>query len=195
MRPYKQVVLKLPKHSGATTLGLFHMDVDDYSLSPDEDADIFYVINRRAVTLFQQGRSWMRRFRYYSAGNAFMKAINSMKNCRVCSFEQECQRTDLLIALLENLMVCFNKIRRSKCVCTAMKDLRLLTKNNPSWWALCQEGRALEALGKYYPARLSYTKALKKKPGEQSIKEEITRISKRIGDLEGTKQMLSQLSI
>ncbi|XP_043644736.1 inactive peptidyl-prolyl cis-trans isomerase shutdown [Drosophila teissieri] len=191
MRPYKQGGFD----SKSTSHGLFHVDVKDYSLIPKEEDDMFYAIYRRANTLLQAGRTWMGRSRYPSAGNAFQKAINSLKNCRMSSFEQECQQTDLLIALLENLMVCFNKMRRSRCVCNAMKDLRLLTRNNPSWWALCQEGRALEALGKYHRARVSYIRALKKRPGEQRIKEEITRISKRIGDLEETKQMLSQLSI
>ncbi|EDW91020.1 inactive peptidyl-prolyl cis-trans isomerase shutdown isoform X1 [Drosophila yakuba] len=191
MRPYKPGGFD----SKSRTHGLFHVDDNDYSIIPKVEEDLFYVIYRRAQTLFRAGKTWMRRSLYHRAGNVFLKAINSLKNCRMSSFEQECQQTDLLIGLLENLMVCFNKMRRPKCVCNAMKDLRRLTRNNPSWWALCQVGRALDALGKYHRARSSYIKALKKRPMEQSIKEEITRISKRIGDLEETERMLSQLSI
>lgn len=195
MLPNDKKGFKAAKNDKFSTHALLNENDNDQSLSSDEQDDIFFLIYRKAHTLFQAGKLWMRRMRYHDAQRAFEKAITRLKTCKTSSFEQQCRKKDMLIALFESLMICFNKMRQSRCVCYVMKELRLLTINNPSALALCQHGRALSDLGKYHPSRLCYIKALKKRPRDQGIKDKITRISKRIKELEDTNQMLSQLSI
>ncbi|EDX07081.1 inactive peptidyl-prolyl cis-trans isomerase shutdown [Drosophila simulans] len=195
MRPYKKDAFKAQEYIRLSAHALLCEDDNDQSLNSHEQHDIVFLTYRKAHTLLQAGKLCMRRMQYYCAKSAFEKAISCLKNCKMTSLEQKRRKKGMLIALFETLMICLNKMRRYRCVCHVMKDLRLLTINNPSALALCQHGRALSHLGKYYPSRLCYLKALKKSPRDKSIMNKITRINKRINDIEETSKMLSQLSI
>ncbi|XP_037715395.1 inactive peptidyl-prolyl cis-trans isomerase shutdown [Drosophila subpulchrella] len=175
--------------------GLFQVEVIDYSLIeenqiPEEERDKFYVVYPKAKDFYLEGKIWLRRYRYRNAETSFQKAIDFLKTCRMTDSEEKRQQNDLLINLFQGLMVCYNSLNRPKCACTTMKELRLLTGNQPSWRALYQEGRALTILGDYDRARISYKRAQKKQPDNQDIEDEITKITKRINNLEVAKREL-----
>ncbi|KAH8348893.1 hypothetical protein KR084_012264, partial [Drosophila pseudotakahashii] len=156
----------------------------------EEDRNKFYVVYPKAKYLFQKGKIWIKRLRYRNAVTSFQKGIKSLKTCQIKDSEEERQQTDLLINLFQGLMICHNNMNRPKWACNAMKEVRLLTKNNPPWRTLYQEGRALTILGEYDRARLSYIRAKEKQPDNQDIKDEITKISKRISNLQVAKREL-----
>ncbi|XP_016997947.2 inactive peptidyl-prolyl cis-trans isomerase shutdown [Drosophila takahashii] len=171
-----------PKHLGDITDEIIDLSV--------EEGNEFYVIYPKAKDFFKKGKIWIKRLRYYNAVTSFQKGIKSLKTCRVEDSEEERQKTDLLINLFQGLMICYNNMNRPKWACNAMKEVRLLTENKPPWRALYQEGRALTILGEYNRARLSYIRAKDKQPDNQDIKDEITKISKRISNLEMAKREL-----
>ncbi|XP_017061273.1 inactive peptidyl-prolyl cis-trans isomerase shutdown [Drosophila ficusphila] len=199
MRPYEQAdfiisnkVLKClsrnPKRNA-----LFQVEVIDYfpivkDELPEEELDKFYVVYPKAKDFYQEAKIWVKRLRYPNAVSTFQKGINSLKSCRITNSEEEQQQTELLINISQGLMICYNNMNKPKCACVVMKDIRRLTRNNPSWRALFQEGRALVSLGDHHRARKSLILAQKKQPENQFIKDEIVSINQRIRNLEEARQ-------
>ncbi|EDV98073.1 GH22913 [Drosophila grimshawi] len=173
--------------------GLFKIEVIGFTLIGDgqsleqiapEDRNKFSVVYPKAQDMHLHGKDCVKRGSYRNAITAFERAVASLNYCRLADEKDEVQQNELLITLYTNLMICYNKLNKPARVCTSMKALRLLTRNQPSCKALFQEGRALAALGEYEQARQAFVLAQVKQPNNKEISEEIINMEQRVSKYE-----------
>jgi len=164
------------------------------TLDNPEEMSKFERVYPAAVERRKEGRQQYACNRYKAAMNTFKIAASDLEKCNLQNEEEQKQQQDLLHTLFKNMAVVAMRMKNYhqtiKYGTKAMDCGDLVFKRDPKCNYLC--GKANRLIGEHKMAKRYLEKALKAKPGDREIGNELQNLDNDIARHQREEKMMAQ---